>query len=180
MFLSVTTNYGIILSNKRHCARAFYIYLVVGAFLPFSLLSRVFFFHEIWILQPARVKSSLMFRGSLGNVLKRFTYNQRNTIGPWISKNVDNLVPGVICSSSRNVVSVVARKGFLELLVSLSHLLEYLIELGGEGWGETSGGRGLYHVRQISCIYFIRSNIVLWFQNHKWRLRNTDSFLTGT
>ena len=31
------------------------------------------------------------------------------------------------------MVSVVARKGFLELLVSLSHLLKYLIELRGEG-----------------------------------------------
>ena len=101
MFPSVTTNYGIILSNKRHCARAFYIYLVVGAFLPFSLLSRIFFFHEVWILQAERMKSSQMFRGSLGNLLKHFTYNQGNTIGPWISKNVDNLVPGVIYSSSR-------------------------------------------------------------------------------
>ena len=45
-----------------------------------------------------------MFRGSLGNVLKRFTYNQRNTIGPWISKNVDNLFTGVIYSSSREQV----------------------------------------------------------------------------
>ena len=72
----------------------------MGPFLPFSLLSRVFFFHEVWILQPARMKSSRMFRGSLGNV-PCFTYNQRNTIGPWISKNVDNLVSGVIYSSSR-------------------------------------------------------------------------------
>ena len=75
-------------------------YLVVGPLLPFSLLSRVFFFHEVWILQHARMKSSRMFRGSLRNV-PCFTYNQRNTIGPWISKNVDNLVSGVIYSSSR-------------------------------------------------------------------------------
>ena len=44
--------------------------------------------------------------------------------------------------------------------MSLSHLLKYLIELGGEGLGEGRGG-GV----GVSCprnkLYFIRSNIVL-------------------